>query len=142
MRRFLAACALVLGAGCAQGTTASDAAEDDAVCTPGTSRCRPEIHHQSRETCVGGGDVSVWADDDCPTDYTCHYFSTCRDGRCMEDPWPTESGVDNDDDGYPDRPPCGGPYDCNDSNPTVHPGADEACNGVDDDCDGTTDEGC
>ena len=36
--------------------------------------------------------------------------------------------------------------DCNDTNPSVHPKANEHCNGVDDDCDGVTDpagsEGC
>jgi len=30
--------------------------------------------------------------------------------------------------------------DCDDGNPAVHPGADERCNGVDDDCDDRTDE--
>lgn len=29
--------------------------------------------------------------------------------------------------------------DCADDNPAVHPGAEEICNGVDDDCDGTVD---
>jgi hypothetical protein len=32
--------------------------------------------------------------------------------------------------------------DCRDTDPTVHPGATEACNEVDDDCDGEVDEGC
>ncbi len=32
--------------------------------------------------------------------------------------------------------------DCNDSNSAVYPAATEVCNGIDDNCDGTTDEGC
>jgi len=44
-------------------------------------------------------------------------------------------GADADGDGYDY---C---YDCDDGNRDVHPGAVEVCNGVDDDCDSTTDEG-
>ena len=36
----------------------------------------------------------------------------------------------------------GAACDCNDTEPAVHPGAAEVCNGVDDNCDGTSDEGC
>ena len=52
--------------------------------------------------------------------------------------------VDDDDDGYgsPGVATCpgGNETDCDDSDPAIHPGADEYCNGVDDDCDGTVDE--
>jgi hypothetical protein len=45
--------------------------------------------------------------------------------------------VDLDHDGY-----CAG-VDCDDGDPSIHPGMDEICgNGRDDDCDQTTDEGC
>jgi hypothetical protein len=65
--------------------------------------------------------------DDCTTG------DLCTAGAC--------AGVllDGDGDGYgPGN--CGG--DCNDSDPTINPGEAESCNGVDDNCDGVTDEGC
>ena len=75
------------------------------------------------------------------------------DGTIDEDAPATRSWYpDGDGDGYgnPATPLAicadpGGAYvldgtDCDDANPAVHPGADEWCNGEDDDCDGTVDE--
>ena len=45
---------------------------------------------------------------------------------------------DYDLDGYGAGCPAG--EDCDDSSPGIHPGAQEVCNGYDDDCDGRTDE--
>jgi Putative metal-binding motif len=50
-----------------------------------------------------------------------------------------EGGTDEDGDGY--GPGCPAGADCNDTNEYVHPGANEVCNGMDDNCDGTIDEG-
>lgn len=46
---------------------------------------------------------------------------------------------DNDGDGY-DSSVCGGP-DCNDGDSSIHPGVAEACDGKDNNCDGTVDNG-
>ena len=45
------------------------------------------------------------------------------------------SGTDDDNDGFVT------PGDCDDTNPDVHPGASEVCNGLDDDCAGGIDDG-
>ena len=53
-------------------------------------------------------------------------------------PTPTDTpvnGVDNDGDGWTTAA-----GDCNDYNASINPGAAEVCNGIDDNCNGTTDE--
>ncbi len=49
--------------------------------------------------------------------------------------------TDADGDGYATEGGACGPVDCNDTNTAVNPGAMEQCNGIDDDCNGTVDEG-
>ena len=48
--------------------------------------------------------------------------------------------VDGDFDDYGSGVGCRGP-DCDDDDPTIHPGVSESCNGLDDNCDDATDEG-
>jgi hypothetical protein len=49
--------------------------------------------------------------------------------------------TDGDRDGFSAGPGCVGMVDCDDAAPSVFPGATEVCNEVDDDCDGTIDDG-
>ena len=51
----------------------------------------------------------------------------------------TDTCTDADSDTFADAE-CGGP-DCDDTNAAINPAADEACNDIDDDCDGVVDEG-
>jgi hypothetical protein len=52
-----------------------------------------------------------------------------------------DCGFDADEDGYCDDTFSSDKPDCNDANPDVHPGAPEAANAIDDDCDGVIDNG-
>jgi len=60
-------------------------------------------------------------------DYQLYY---CED----LDSSPSSTPVDADSDGYDSD------VDCDDSNPSIHPGADEYCDGIDNDCDDVVDE--
>jgi len=60
----------------------------------------------------------------------------------LADPDCPKNCTDNDGDGYNQSNPveCG-ILDCDDTNASIYPGAPEICNGVDDDCNGTIDDG-
>lgn len=65
----------------------------------------------------------------------CGALEACVDGACEV----ATGCVDDDGDGY--GPMCANGADCNDLDPTVYEGATEVCDGVDNNCDGTPDEG-
>ena len=60
-------------------------------------------------------------------------LAACPAGNSKLDTGQPEPAVDADGDGYVST------MDCDDSEPEVHPGADELCDGVDNDCDGFVD---
>ena len=64
-------------------------------------------------------------------DFTGPTFALSSGGRYI-----SGQSFDDDGDGYTE---CGG--DCADGNAAIHPGVAEVCNGVDDNCSATTDEG-
>ena len=75
--------------------------------------------------------------DDCDDGWSCVLLTSEGDGDrvCV----PDDLCVDGDGDGWGIGPSCLG-RDCDDTSGDVNPAADEACNGVDDDCDDEVDE--
>ena len=97
------------------------------------ARCDDGVFCNGRELCAEGGScqpgeaVSCDDRDECTVDRCDPALD-----RCVQERTPRDA----DRDGYD---ACAG--DCNDADPAVHPGADELCNQIDDDCDGAIDEG-
>jgi hypothetical protein len=130
----------------ARGCVAGMAPCDAGMCMEATQSCAmacPDRDHDGHTDAACGGDD---CDDNDPNRYPGN-VEVCD--HHDEDCDPTTLGPDNDHDGFvstaccnPDATGmlvCG--TDCDDTRMTVHPGAVEACNGVDDDCDGVIDNG-
>jgi hypothetical protein len=82
---------------------------------------------------VGGwcGDEIVNGPEECESTSDCSEGEYCSGCLCYTGGGP----VDNDEDGYYSD------VDCNDNDPSIHPGATDICDGIDNDCDGI-DNGC
>lgn len=93
-------------------------------------------------TCQADSDSDGIADpqDNCPNNSNPDQADWDQDGKGDA----CDSCIDIDHDGYdlPGGGSCSSQEDCNDHNPAIYPGKTEACDGLDNDCDGLIDETC
>jgi hypothetical protein len=88
---------------------------------------------------VSGGDKGGIAGGACPADIAPgggNGVVDVDDLLAVINAWGMCSQADADNDGWSIEE-----GDCNDSDPSIHPGAPDLCNGIDDDCNGTIDDG-
>ncbi|MFO0682908.1 MAG: putative metal-binding motif-containing protein [Sandaracinus sp.] len=130
------------GRGCAPALARP--CEDAGVCNESTDACVtscPDADGDTHTDLGCGGDDC----DDSDANRFSGHPEVCDVAGHDEDCDPRTFGVrDGDGDGDPDALCCNGTTcgtDCDDTRAGVHVGATEACNAIDDDCDGATDEG-
>lgn len=114
------------GEGCVPDPDGDGWCEDD--CAPGN----PEVNPGAPEVCNGEDDD---CDDAVDEDLGGTYYAD-EDGDGFGDPAATRTACEPPGEGWADNG-----ADCDDTRDDAWPGADEAANGEDDDCDGEVDEG-
>lgn len=124
------------------GDNAAETGGAEGTCREESSCCKVCDETAGSKAC---GDTCISGDTTCRTSggCACDFADTCEaadDGGGEHDSDGSETGADSavrdaDDDGY-----AVSDGDCDDGASTVHPGANEVCNGGDDDCDGVVDE--
>ena len=139
-----------LSQGCYTGSANT---RDVGICKNGTQTCRigswstceNEVLPQQEKCNLADDDCNGLKDDGCapPTPEICDNKDNNYDGQIDE-------GCDDDNDDYCDSSmnftisnacPSGG-NDCDDSNALINPGRLEVCDGIDNNCNNMTDEGC
>lgn len=126
-------------------------AVDDGIATTPTSCGVGACGATGTLSCVGGAMVDSCAPG-APSAESCNGIDDDCNGAVDDGAAATTFYQDADGDGYGNPAAsvqaCSVPpgyvdnrRDCNDGNGAVHPRADEVCNGLDDDCNGRTDEG-
>ncbi len=121
------------------------------ACSAGVERCSDGLWGTCSIAPIA--EVCNGIDDDCDSSIDEALLVTCFDdpdddgyavsGASMSSVCPTggRAAVGGCPIGFTNRTPEAPNLDCDGSTSSTHPGATETCNGVDDDCDGTADEG-